>query len=93
MTPVTLLDGHSPVQPSHGVHPTTEEDKSESEIGEIEDYECEGSTEDKTYKPEFMEMNDSSLLIIVELHPNIHDNHDVKCFSNTFRIKILRTHQ
>ncbi len=77
ITPVTSLDGHSPVHPSPSVHPTTEEDNSESGIGEIEDYDCdqlEGSNEDKTYKPEFMKMNDSSLLIIVESHPNVYDN-------------------
>ncbi len=57
MTPVTSLDDHSPVNPSHGVHPTTEEDDSRSDIGEIDYYNCdhfEGCGENKSYNPEYI---------------------------------------
>ncbi len=61
MTPVTSPNRHSPVKPSPGVHPTAEGDESKSDISEIEDYEShqQGCREDKSYNPDFVEIDDT----------------------------------
>ncbi len=59
-TPVTSPNDHIPVKPSPSVYTTAEEDDSKSEIGQIEDYECDqlgGCGEDKLYNPEYMEID------------------------------------
>ncbi len=62
MTPVTSPIDHSPVKPSPGVHSTEKEDNSKSDIGEIQFYDCdqlEGCSEENSYNPERMEMDDT----------------------------------
>ncbi len=60
MTSVTSPNDHSPITPNPSVHPTAEEDNYKSDFGEIEDYDCdllEGCGEDKSYNPEYMEID------------------------------------